>query len=159
MPPFRRVEARHAGNDALGILVPQGSRTVVILRPRSLPWDLLPVRWDGQAESRPDFCQFSRDEAAAVARRLPQELETSVARRVNPVETLGDPCGSTIQVWVRTEEFFLIVCHRAPGQSYEPVTFATRDEARSAGELLVPLVWPGDDANQEYYFNTQQFSG
>ncbi len=34
MGSFRRVEGEEAGPDALGILVPPGKRTFVILRPR-----------------------------------------------------------------------------------------------------------------------------
>ena len=66
MPAFRRVDARQAGADALGILVPQGTRTVVILRPRSLAWDLLPLK-PGMEKARPAvFCDWDRDESAAV---------------------------------------------------------------------------------------------
>jgi hypothetical protein len=36
--------------------------------------------------------------------------------------------------------------------------FASRDEARRAGEALSRFVWPAADAAQEYYFNTQQFA-
>src|SRR5207302_3778230 len=41
MCPLRRVEDAHAGPHAVGILVPPGRRTVVIVRPRALIWDLL----------------------------------------------------------------------------------------------------------------------
>ena len=157
MPPFRRVESRHAGPTALGILVPQGPRTLVILRPRGLPWDLLPARWEG-GESPPAFCTFDRDEAARVARRLQQALEASVQAGINPVQTIGDARGESYQMWVRTDEFVWIICHRAAGQAYRPVLFADQDEARRLAELLTPIVWPAADAAQEYYFNTQHFA-
>lgn len=157
MPPFRRVESRHAGPTALGILVPQGTRTLVILRPRGLPWDLLPARWDG-GETPPAFCTFGRDEAAGVARRVQQALEVSVLAGINPVQTIGDARDESYQVWVRTDEFVWIVCHRAPGQAYRPALFADRDEVRRFAEQLTPIVWPAADAAQEYYFNTQHFA-
>jgi hypothetical protein len=158
VPPFRRVELRHAGPTALGILVPQGARTLVIVRPRGLKCDLLPARWDGCATSPPAFCTFDRDEAAGVARRLQQALGESVDAGVNPVQTLGDARGDSFQVWLRTAEFVWIVCHRAPCQAYRPALFANHEEARQLAEQLTPICWPALDAGQEYYFNTQHFA-
>jgi hypothetical protein len=156
--PFRRVEARSAGAQALGILVPLGPQTLVILRPRALPWDLLPARWDGDSASTPVFCQFGRDEAAGVARRLQQALERGVASGINPVQTVGDARGEHFQVWLRSEEYVWLVCRRAPGQAYRPAIFASHDEALREAERLTPIVWPDAEAQQEYYFNTQQFT-
>jgi hypothetical protein len=158
VPPFRRVESRQAGPTALGILVPHGARTLVILRPRGLSCDLLPARWDGSASAPPIFCTFGRDEAAATARRLHLALEEAVRDGVNPVQTAGDPRGDNLQVWVRTNEFVWIVCHRAPGQAYRPALFADAEEARRLAEQLTPVFWPAADAGQEYYFNTQHFA-
>src|SRR5437016_1359250 len=101
MPAFRRVDPQRAGPTALGILVPLGSKTLVILRPRGLEWDLLPARWGGDARAAPVFCQFSREEAALVARRFQQCLEETVLAGKDPVETFGDPVGQEFQVWVR----------------------------------------------------------
>ncbi len=158
MPAFRRVEPQHAGQQALGILVPPGTRTVVILRARSLAWDLLPAEWNGSPASAPMFCTFGRDEAAQIARRLQHALEDAVARGVNPVETLGDSEERTFQVWVRAAALFWIPCRKTATQHYQPLLFANRDEARGAGEALSRIVWPQADADQEYYFNTQQFA-
>ena len=52
MPAFRRVEPHQAGARALGILVPPGPKTVVILRPRGLDWDLLPRAGRGSPRCR-----------------------------------------------------------------------------------------------------------
>jgi hypothetical protein len=158
MPPFRRVESRQAGPTALGILVPPGARTLVILRPRSLAWDLLPAHWNGNTDTAPAFCAFSRDDAAAVARRLQQALVSAVAAGVCPIQTAGDVAGASFQVWVRTDEYVWVVCRRAPGQAYQPAVFAEREEARRQAELLTPIFWPAQDAEQEFYFNTQHFS-
>jgi hypothetical protein len=153
--PFRRVEARSAGAQALGILVPPGRQTLVVLRPRALPWDLLPARWDGDSVRPPIFCLFDRDDAAGVARRLPPALERGVATGVNPVQTIGDAQGERFQIWLHTEEYVWLVCRRAPGQAYQPVLFASQAEAAREAERLTPIFWPA--AEQEYYFNTQQF--
>ncbi len=158
MAPFRRVESRQAGPQALGILVPHGLRTLVILRPRGLPWDLLPARWDGDGERPPEFCTFTRDEAAGVARRLQKALVQAVASGDNPLHTVADPHGVTHQVWLRTDDLVWIVCHRALGRAYAPAVFADCDEARRHAEQLMPIFWPSADAEQEYYFNTQHFA-
>jgi hypothetical protein len=155
--PFRRVEARSAGAQALGILVPPGRQALVILRPRAVPWDLLPARWDGDSARPPVFCLFNRDSAAGVARRLQQALEHGVDSGINPVQTIGDAAGQHFQVWVRTDEYVWLVCRRAPGQAYQPALFASQEEAAREAERLTPIFWPAPDAQQEYYFNTQQF--
>jgi hypothetical protein len=155
VPPFRRVDANLAGPQALGILIPPGARTLVILRPRAVAWDLLPARWDGDAGHPPVFCTFARDEAAAVAKRLAIALEQAVAAGANPLQTLGD--GQRFQVWLRTDEFVWLVCRRAPGQAYQPALFASRAEAVAEAETLTPVFFPATDAMQEYYFNTQRF--
>ena len=71
MGVLRRVTDRRAGPAALGILVPPGRRTLVILRLRALAWDLLPIRLHEQAV----FCEFGRDEAALLARHVHAALE------------------------------------------------------------------------------------
>jgi hypothetical protein len=158
MPLFRRVDAHRAGASALGILVPPGAKTVVILRPRGLEWDLLPARWEGEARAAPAFCQFARDEAALVARHFQQALEQAVLAGKDPVETFGDPAGREHQVWVRAGEYVWILCRRLAGQPYQPMVFAERAEAENAGRRIQPFFTPAAEANQEYYFNTQSFS-
>jgi hypothetical protein len=158
MSAFRRVDAGKAGLSALGILVPPGEQTTVIVRPRPLLWDLLPAHWNGDSAAPPSFCRFGREEAAAVARRLLAALETCVAAGCNPIESFGDATGRHLQIWLRTTEFFWIVCGRVPGQAYSPVAFASRTEVEQAAQQLVPFVWPGPGAGQEIYFNTQLFA-
>src|SRR5438309_393958 len=66
MGTFRRVEADQAGPAALGILVPPSKRTFVILRPRSLAWDLVLLR-PGEELA---FRDLAHDEASAAAQAL-----------------------------------------------------------------------------------------
>ena len=124
MPPFRRVEDRHAGPTALGILVPPGVRTLVILRPRALEWDLLPVRQTG--DGLPIFCDFDRDEAAGIARRVQRDLEQSAGSVNNPVQTLAHPDGGFLLV-VRAGELEWVACRRVPGQPVVGYALQSRD--------------------------------
>src|SRR5437867_4184696 len=101
---FTRVEPQHAGPSALGILVPPGTKTPVIVRPRALDWDLLPARWDGDGKHPPEFSLFTRDEAANVARQLIKSLEASAERGVNPLGSFGDMQGGRLQIWLRTDD-------------------------------------------------------
>ena len=155
---FHRVDSKYAGPSALGILVPHGTTTLVIVRPRALTWDLLPASWDGNSANAPQFCLFTRDEAASVARRLIAALEAAVEVGVNPVQTFGAAQGERLQIWLRTDEFVWIACRRAPGQAYQPMIFASPEEAVQEAETLSGFVWPAKEAKQEYYFNTQNFS-
>jgi hypothetical protein len=151
MAAFRRVEDVRAGATALGILVPPGQRTLVILRPRALDWDLLPLRFDRGIYS--GFCDFARDEAAALARRVQRGLEEGAS----PAQVVTNPGGDGYLVWIPVSDLMWIVCARMPGRPYEPVAFASGAEADVAVRRLTPYFWPAADADQEYYFNTQNF--
>jgi hypothetical protein len=154
--PLRRVEARSANALAVGILVPPGTRTYVVVRPRGMSWDLLPVRWDGDAKGPPVFASFDRDEAATIARRLAKSLEERDLAGQCPLETLGHE--PAFQVWLREAEFNWLLCERVPNQPYRPLVFTTLAAAQAAAELLLPFVHPGPGRVQDYYFNTQNFS-
>src|SRR4029077_4289559 len=98
MAAFRRVEDNRACPEALGILVPPGQSTLVILRPRALEWDLLPIRFDRGINS--GFCAFGRDEAAAVARQVPRALEEGARAKGRSVQVVANPAGDGFLVWV-----------------------------------------------------------
>ena len=154
--PLRRVDSRQASGAAVGILVPPGARTFVVVRPRGMTWDLLPVRWDGDPAMPPAFASFGREEAAVVARRLAKSLEDRDLAGVCPLETLGRE--ASFQVWLREGELNWLLCERIPGQAYRPLVFATLAAAQAAATQLQPLVHPGPNRIQDYYFNTQNFS-
>jgi hypothetical protein len=157
MSPFRRVEDRRAGPSALGILVPPGPRTVVILRPRALAWDLLPVR-EGEPLAWPVvFCGFGRDEAAGVARQVQRALAAGAGAGVNPLELVASPAGPGYLVCCRPGQYRWLACPRRPGKPYEPAVFATPEEAAAAADALACILAPQADARQEFYFNTQHF--
>jgi hypothetical protein len=156
MPPFRRVEDCRAGPRALGILVPPGRRTVVILRPRALSWDLLALRPGEEASTAAAFCDFGRDEAAGVARRVQRALEQAACAGGNLVEAVVAVRG--YRVVVRAAGYTWLACPRLPGQPYRAMDFATPDEAQGAAAHLAHYLCPHAEAGQEYYFNTQNFS-
>src|SRR5262245_34084116 len=72
MCPLRRVSDQQAGPGALGILLPPGERTVLIVRPRSLPLDLLLV----QGAAGTAFRELTKTEAAGVALGFLTALES-----------------------------------------------------------------------------------
>jgi len=150
---FVRVDPERAGPSALGILIPPGRRTLIALRPKTLSWDLLPALWDADPSHAPVFCQFTREEAPAIARKLVQTLEDAVANGVNPLETFGH--AARPQLWLRTPHHVWIVCRRIQGEGYRPVVFDSMDEACAAAEGIAAFVWP--KSRQEVYFNTQRF--
>jgi hypothetical protein len=154
MLPFRRVEDRRAGPAALGILIPPGLRTVVILRPRPLRWDLLPLRPAGQGEG---FCAFDRDEAAGVARRLQRALEEAAHGGNNPVVAAADASGRFL-VSCQSCGLRWVACLRTPGRPYSPAVFSTWSEATEAAAAIAGFLRPATGAQQELYFNTQNFS-
>lgn len=149
---FSRVDAAAAGPEALGILIPPGKRTLIIVRPKALPWDLLPARWDGDPRHAPAFCDFTRDEAPAIARRLVETLEQAVAKQTNLLESFGD--GRCYQIWLRAADLFWIVCTRSVGDVYRPAVLTTQEEAAAAGAELTRYLFPSEP--QEIYFNTQK---
>jgi hypothetical protein len=149
MPGYRRVAANRAGPTALGILVPPGKRTWVILRPRALEWDLLPTQLDSRA-----FCEFERDEAALLARKVQGNLEQGPG--TEPARLIVKATG--YEVWVPLGDFLWIVCARRAGRPYQPLVFPSRDEAVAALDRVALSLWPAAGAEQEYYFNTQNFN-
>ena len=151
--PLRRVDIRQAGSEAVGILVPPGQRTFVVVRPRGLSWDLLPVRWAGDPAAAPMPCTFTRDEAAAVARNLGKFLEHCDAHGISPVETLGR--SPEFQVWLRVDDLFWLMFAREARQTYRPLFHPSLDAAQAAARLVVDLILPGPSRTREYYFNTQ----
>ncbi len=153
MPPFRRVEDSQAGPTALGILVPPGLRTFVILRPRAVEWDLLPL---ASGDGGGAFHPFEREEAAGVARRVRSALE-QVVGGASPVRAVARADAGGFWVIARAGEWDWIACRRAPGRPYQPTTFASREEAEEAARRLTLFLCPGQDGNQEVYFNTQHF--
>jgi hypothetical protein len=154
MSPFRRVNDADAGPTALGILVPPSRRTFLILRPRSLSFDLLLLRQPDDTR----FRELSRDEATAAAHRLYRALLEWAAGGEESVEVVvaNADDGSN---WLRVQvgSLFLIACGRVAGKPYQPLLFDDADAAQDAVDRLTEILCPPAGAEQELYFNTRHF--
>jgi hypothetical protein len=154
MCPLRRVEDHHAGPSALGILVPPGRRTFLIVRPRSLPWDLLLLRPD----SATAFHELYREQAGRVAEALYEELANWPANAANRVEEIACPDERGFWVRVRVGPFLLVACGRQAGQPYQALVFPDGEAARSAAGQLHGVLCPSEGIEQEVYLNTCHFT-
>jgi hypothetical protein len=154
---LRRVEARQAGPTALGILLPPGPRTVLILRPRSLPWDLLLVRRGAGGETGTPFLHLEPEEGQAMAEGVLRALQRWVAGGPGQVEAAFAPDGAGYWVQVEVGAFPLIACERRPGQPYRPAAFASATDAEGAAAAIQDALRPAADSSLEVYLNTRHF--
>jgi hypothetical protein len=153
MCPLRRVEGRQAGPTALGILAPPGRRTFLILRPRSLSWDLL------LSHREPDgtFRDLRPEEAARLSGELFDALSSWSAGASGHIEEIARPDGG---FWLRVcvGPFSLLLCEREPGQPYRPLTFPDAETALAVAGRLRPILCPSGSVEQEVYLNTRYFT-
>jgi hypothetical protein len=162
--PFRVVAGDQAGPAALGILAPPGRRTILILRPRSLAWDLVlvPTRaclpgTAGSQSGATTFRELGREEAEAAAEVLHQALEqwhSGGPGQVQPVPATDN--GYLVRAAVGVVP--LLACLRQPGEPYRPQVFASLEEARRAADAIRAVLCPAGDAEQELYFNHRHFA-
>ena len=151
----RRVFGSRAGPAAIGLLIPPGQRTVVILRPRSLPWDLLCIQPDEQVIR---FREFAREEAEAVAESLGTALEQTSPGKPHRIETAPAPGSPGNCIRVALGRYYLIVCPRLPGQSYRPMVWEAEEEALEAAAALRESLIPDAGETREIYFNSRHFT-
>jgi hypothetical protein len=158
MPPFRRVEGDQAGSTALGILIPPGHRTLVILRPRALAWDLVLLSPFGDQLSAAGFWEILRVDAGIMSPRVQRALEEWAGSGNGGTELvrLEDELG--FRVRVATGPYHWVVCRRVPGKPYKPWTFREATDAQAAASELTNFLCPGAEDNQEVYCNTQHFA-
>lgn len=154
MCPLRRVEDHRAGPSALGILVPPGRRTFLILRPRALAWDLLLLR----PETMNQFHELPRVEADRLAYDLFHALWDWSEGASGHVEEIACPDGRGFWVRVRVGFFALLLCGRQPGKPYQPLTFPDAETALAAAVQVRGVLRPSDDVEQEVYLNNYHFS-
>jgi hypothetical protein len=153
MCPLRRVEDHRAGSSALGILVPPGRRTCLIVRPRSLSWDLLLLQ-PGTAST---FHELPRDEAGRLAHEFYQALRQWSDGASGHVEEVTCPDGRGYWLRVRVGPFALLACGRQPGQPYQPLVFADAETTLTAAAQLRAILRPPAHVEQEVYLNTLHF--
>ncbi|MFI5338189.1 MAG: hypothetical protein ACHQ5A_15480 [Opitutales bacterium] len=155
--PLRRVEPRQAGPTALGILLPPGTPTVLILRPRAVPWDLLLVRGGAGDETGTPFLHLDPNEGQAIAEGVLRALERWAAGGPGNVEAAYAADGVGFWVQAQVGSFALLACERRPGEAYRPAAFTTQTEAETAAQRLADALSPGDGAELQVYLNTRHF--
>jgi hypothetical protein len=158
MSAFRCLDGSDAGPEALGILVPPSRRTLVLLRPRAVEYDLVLVRSPGGNGARSVFAEMDHATASRASRELFRALEDWAgggAGQVEPVPTSG---GEGFVVEARVGPFVLLTCPRRPGQAYQPAVFSNLDEARELAVRLQGILCPPPGTTRELYFNTRNFS-
>src|SRR5262249_23565372 len=111
MPTFRSVNAGKAGPNAVGILVPPGSRTLVVVRPRALPVDLVMVRRGEDGGFGSGFMEEGRQTAGLEAQKLAKALMGSATDQALQVEVVPSADGG-YWVQVLVDVFPLIACQR-----------------------------------------------
>ena len=158
MPAFRRVEADQAGPAALGLLVPPGRRTLLIVRPRALAWDLVIVHSSRRTGPTTSFREFGREEALAASEGLYLALEAWTAGGPGRVEPVPVPEAAGSMVRAQIGIFPLLVCPREPGRPYRPLIIAQEAEAREAAAAVAAALCPGAGAEREVYFNARHFA-
>jgi hypothetical protein len=152
MPAFVQKEASEAGPRALGILIPPGKRTLLILRPRALEWDLVVER--PPEAFPPGLWELHPLEAKPLVGTLRALLANGKPAHIDFVRAAAE---SDVQLRIVLGQLRFVVCDRAAGQPYRPSRFRTETEAGSVAALIRDILSPGADANQELYFNTRHF--
>jgi hypothetical protein len=155
MTALRRVFGDKAGPNALGILVPPGARTTLVVRPRALPWDLLPVTPSVDVIR---FREFSAAEAEALAEGFARSLEEQASRSEDGCEAIRAPGSPGFCVRAIVGTFHLIACPRLPGQPYRPMVWTEFDVASDAAAVVRKVFFPPDGSRQEIYFNSRHFT-
>jgi hypothetical protein len=158
MSPFRCLDGAAAGPQALGILVPPSRRTLVILRPRALDYDLLPVRAPGGNGARSVFAEMEHGTASRMAQELFRALEAWATGGPGQVDTIATSGGEGFVVEVRVGAFAFLACPRRSGQAYQPMVFATSEEAAKLADRLKGILCPPAGSTQELYFNPHHFA-
>jgi hypothetical protein len=156
MCPLRLVADDRAGPTAVGILVPPARRTCLIVRPRSLSFDLLVL-----AEARgTTFREFDHEQAGRAAEALFDAfVEWSERGFERPADAFESAPLSENERHLRIHvgPFHLIACERRPGQAYAPIVFPDLQSFRAAAEALAALLRPSSGIEQEFYLNTRHF--
>ena len=150
MSLLRRVLGERAGPQAIGLLAPPGPRTVVIVRPRALAWDLLVLRADALA-----IREVEPSEAETIVQVLADVLEPVASGELGRTEV--QPTGEGFVVRADLGRFRLLACLRVPGEAYRPVLFASLDEANHAAACIAAALCPPPEGQHELYFNTRHF--
>jgi hypothetical protein len=156
MCALRLVAGDKAGPNAVGILVPPSRRTVLIVRPRSLPFDLLVLAAPGGSA----FREFEHEQAGRAAEALLDALGEWSGSCPGRVDCTPAPNGLEahgFHVRASVGPFHLLACERQPGKPYAAHRFEDVGEARDAADRIEALFSPPPGSQQEIYLNTRHF--
>jgi hypothetical protein len=154
MSSLKLVPDGQAGPTALGILLPPGERTLLVVRPRAMRWDLLLV----QGVSGMAFRVLSRGEAPAVARSFVDSLGRWGCGTPGHVGAVPYGGGTGWLVRADVGDFCLVACERLAGQPYRPSRFEREEDAVLVARHFAAILHPSPGTEQEVYFNTRHFS-
>jgi hypothetical protein len=134
---------------------------MVILRPRHLEWDLIPVEFRPDGSSK--LWETDRHEAFLAMQALERGLADVELGGAGRIDAVADNCPSgkpadhrvKLQVTIGSQAF--VACLRRPGKAYEPFVFADQDAAERAAQAIGAVVFPDASREQELYFNTDCF--
>ena len=149
----RRVEGDAAGPAALGVLLPPGRHTFLILRPRGLSWDMLLMR----SADTTTFRDLTRDEGERAVRTCYTALEAWQAGGSGSVEVAACTGLGGFLVRALFGSLPFLVCPREPGQPYRPQVFDDADDAEVAALRLAATLRPPAGGELEVYVNTCHF--
>lgn len=158
MAIFQRVDAERAGPRALGVLIPPGRRTLVILRPRGMDWDLVLLKPDAPELAAAQFWELSQWEASGMTHRTLRALQEWAGAGNGATAVVPAAEDNGYHVRVASGPLAWAVCRRVPGQPYRPATFATSPEAEAVATELTKVLCPAAEDHQEIYFNTRHFT-
>lgn len=157
MSSFRRVQGSEASPNALGILIPPGHRTLVILRPRALDVDLVLTHSLADSPGVFRFREIASIEGNLMARQVHRALEEWARGGPGMVEVvpLTEPRGWRVRVEIGALNW--AVCPRVPGQPYRAMTFTAEDEALALAGQLAQVLGPSWEGDRQLYLNTHEF--
>lgn len=158
MSPFRRVDGNQAGPHAVGILIPPGYPTLVILRPRALSVDLVLTRPESDGTGGARFWEIGDIEGRLMGCRVHRSLEEWALGGPGRVEVMPLTGSGGWRVHVEIGAFPWAVCRRVHGQPYRGMAFRVEEEARNLADRLAAVLCPSGETEREVYLNLNEFS-
>jgi hypothetical protein len=137
--------------------VPPSRRTFLIIRPRTLSFDLL-VLAEAQGFA---FREFDSEQAGRAADALFDALchwsngDVKIEQAAEAAANGESPGGLYLRVHIGP--FHLIACERRPGHAYAPLRFADAAGVSRAANQLTEMLCPPGGIEQEFYLNTRHF--
>ena len=150
---LRRVEGNEAGPAALGVLLPPGRQTYLILRPRGLSWDMLLLR----STDTTTFRDLTREQGERAVRTFYSALDAWQTGGSGSVEVVAATGLGGFLVRAILGPLPFLVCPREPGRPYRPLVYTDAADAEVAALRLATALRPPAGGELEVYFNARHF--